>query len=94
MSYQRDDVKAPRVSGFALKAFVRLLESPVAGVVIDKLVRDSGIERWRKTAVDAPPLQFRSLGLSLLQLMLIVVAKPAAARLPATSDGPRLAAVD
>ncbi|NMO16591.1 amidase [Pyxidicoccus fallax] len=59
MTYQRSPVKAPRVSGMALKAFVNALESGVGSVVLEKLVRDSGIERWRElSAGDAPPLQF------------------------------------
>ncbi len=59
MTYQRSPVKAPRVSGMALKAFVRTLESGVGSVVLEKLVHDSGIERWRElSAGDAPPLQF------------------------------------
>ena len=58
MSYHRDDVKAPRVAGLALKAFVGALESSVGPVLLDKLVKDSGIDRWRqKSAGDAPPLQ-------------------------------------
>ncbi|WAM23906.1 amidase [Myxococcus sp. NMCA1] len=59
MTYQRNPVKAPRVSGLALKAFVNALESGVGSVMLDKLTRDSGIERWRELpAGDAPPLQF------------------------------------
>ncbi len=58
MSYYRDDVKAPRVSGLALKAFVGALESSVGPVLLDKLVKDSGIEAWReKSAGEAPPVQ-------------------------------------
>lgn len=58
MTYQRSPVKAPRVSGVALKAFVNTLESTVGSVLLEKLVRDSGIERWRELpADDAPPLQ-------------------------------------
>ena len=58
MSYHRDDVKAPRVTGLALKAFVGALESGVGRVLLDKLVKDSGIDTWReKSAGDAPPLQ-------------------------------------
>lgn len=58
MSYRREEVKAPRVSGLALKAFVAALESPVGSVLLDTLVKDSGIERWRETSPgDAPPLQ-------------------------------------
>lgn len=57
MSYHRDDVKAPRVSGLALKAFVSALESGVGPVLLDKILKDSGLDRWRETPVDAPPLQ-------------------------------------
>lgn len=58
MSYQRDEVKAPRVAGLALKAFVGALESAAGPVLLDKLVKDSGIERWRAlSAGDAPPVQ-------------------------------------
>jgi Asp-tRNA(Asn)/Glu-tRNA(Gln) amidotransferase A subunit family amidase len=59
MTYQRTPVKAPRVSGLALKALVNTLESGIGSVMLDKLVRDSGIERWRETSAgDAPPLQY------------------------------------
>lgn len=58
MTYQRNPVKAPRVSGMALKAFVNTLESGVGSVVLEKLVRDSGIDHWRElSAGDAPPVQ-------------------------------------
>jgi Asp-tRNA(Asn)/Glu-tRNA(Gln) amidotransferase A subunit family amidase len=58
MSYRRDDVKAPRVAGLALKTFVSALETPGLGpLIIDKLVKDSGIDTWRHAPVDAPPLQ-------------------------------------
>jgi Asp-tRNA(Asn)/Glu-tRNA(Gln) amidotransferase A subunit family amidase len=58
MTYQRNPVKAPRVSGLALKALVNTLESGIGSVLLDKLVRDSGIEHWRDlSAGDAPPLQ-------------------------------------
>lgn len=58
MSYHRDDVKAPRVAGLALKAFVGALESSVGPVLLDKLVKDSGIDAWReKSAGEAPPVQ-------------------------------------
>jgi Asp-tRNA(Asn)/Glu-tRNA(Gln) amidotransferase A subunit family amidase len=59
MTYQRNPVKAPRVSGVALKAFVNTLESGIGSVLLDKLVRDSGIEQWRElSAGDAPPVQY------------------------------------
>jgi len=46
-TYHRDPVKAPRVSGLALKAFVATLEGPAGGPVADKLLRDSGVDRFR-----------------------------------------------
>ncbi len=59
MTYQRTPVKAPRLSGLTLKAFVNTVESGIGSWVLDKLVRDSGIERWRAlSAGDAPPLQY------------------------------------
>ncbi len=58
MSYHRDDVRAPRVAGLALKAFVRALESGVGPVLLEKLVKDSGIDAWRNlSSGDAPPVQ-------------------------------------
>jgi Asp-tRNA(Asn)/Glu-tRNA(Gln) amidotransferase A subunit family amidase len=41
-SYTRAPVKAPKVSGLALKAFVAALESPAGGPIADKLLADSG----------------------------------------------------
>jgi Asp-tRNA(Asn)/Glu-tRNA(Gln) amidotransferase A subunit family amidase len=55
-TYRRDPVKAPRVAGLALKAFVAALESPAGGPVADKLLADSGFLRFRAMPVDAPPL--------------------------------------
>jgi Asp-tRNA(Asn)/Glu-tRNA(Gln) amidotransferase A subunit family amidase len=55
-TYRRDPVKAPRVAGLALKAFVTALESPAGGPVADKLLADSGFLRFRAMPVDAPPL--------------------------------------
>lgn len=58
MSYHRNDVKAPRVSGFALKAFVSALESRVGPALLEKLVKDSGIQEWRELSPgEAPPVQ-------------------------------------
>ncbi len=57
MSYRRDDVKAPRLSGLALKAFVSAVESPMGGSLLDKLVHDSGFGRFRAEPCDAPPTQ-------------------------------------
>ncbi|MDP2341444.1 MAG: amidase [Deltaproteobacteria bacterium] len=57
--YSRDPVKAPRVKGLALKAFVKALESPVGGVVVDKIMADSGFVRFRELdAGTASPQDF------------------------------------
>lgn len=59
MAYHRHPVKAPRVSGLALKAFVNTLESAMGAPVLEKLVRDSGITPWRELSPgDTPPIQF------------------------------------
>lgn len=47
MAYTRDEVKAPRLAGVALKAFVGTVESPLGPLVLNKLVNDSGIARFR-----------------------------------------------
>lgn len=58
MRYTRDPVKAPRVAGVALKAFVNALESAVGPVILNKLVTDSGISRFRETSAgNASPIQ-------------------------------------
>jgi Asp-tRNA(Asn)/Glu-tRNA(Gln) amidotransferase A subunit family amidase len=58
MSYHREDVKTPRVAGLALRAFVSALESAVGPVLLDKLVKDSGLDLFRKASPgDAPPMQ-------------------------------------
>ncbi|NOK17573.1 amidase [Corallococcus carmarthensis] len=60
MTYQRAPVKAPRLSGMALKAMVNTLERGGVGpALVEKLMRDSGIEQWRELpAGDAPPIQY------------------------------------
>jgi Asp-tRNA(Asn)/Glu-tRNA(Gln) amidotransferase A subunit family amidase len=59
MTYQRNPVKAPRVAGLALKAFVGALESGGVGpMLLKKLVTDSGFETYRATSAgDASPVQ-------------------------------------
>jgi Asp-tRNA(Asn)/Glu-tRNA(Gln) amidotransferase A subunit family amidase len=57
MSYRRDEVKAPKLSGVALRAFVSTIESPFGGPVLEKLIADSGVDRFRRAPVDAPPTQ-------------------------------------
>ncbi|RKH47280.1 amidase [Corallococcus sp. AB050B] len=60
MTYRRAPVKAPRLSGMALKAMVNTLERGGVGpALVEKLMRDSGIEAWRElSADDAPPIQY------------------------------------
>jgi len=57
--YERQSVVAPRVSGAPLKLFVSALENGVTGdTVLSKLVKDSGIERFRSTSAGhASPIQ-------------------------------------
>jgi Asp-tRNA(Asn)/Glu-tRNA(Gln) amidotransferase A subunit family amidase len=58
MRYTRDPVKAPRVAGVALRAFVSALESAVGPTILHKLVTDSGIGRFRETSAGhASPIQ-------------------------------------
>ncbi len=59
MNYERQPVAAPVVSGLALKVFVAALENSVtADSVISKLVKDSGIEKFRATpAPHSSPIQ-------------------------------------
>lgn len=58
MTYHRNPVKAPRVAGLPLKAFVSALESGVGPVLVSKLVNDSGFEAFKKTSAgDASPVQ-------------------------------------
>jgi Asp-tRNA(Asn)/Glu-tRNA(Gln) amidotransferase A subunit family amidase len=58
MTYQRNPVKAPRVSGLPLKAFVGALESGVGPALVSKIVTDSGFEVFRQTSAgDAAPVQ-------------------------------------
>jgi Asp-tRNA(Asn)/Glu-tRNA(Gln) amidotransferase A subunit family amidase len=58
MPYERQPVAAPRVSGAPLKLFVSALENGLTSdSLIAKLVKDSGIERFRETPVEASPIQ-------------------------------------
>jgi Asp-tRNA(Asn)/Glu-tRNA(Gln) amidotransferase A subunit family amidase len=58
MTYHRPPVKAPRLSGLPLKAFVGALESVVGPILIDKLVTDSGFSTFLATPAEgASPVQ-------------------------------------
>ena len=56
-TYRRDPVRAPKLSGTALKAMVAAIESPLGAPVIDQILRDSGFERFRlsRGAGPCPP---------------------------------------
>ncbi|MEZ4391672.1 MAG: amidase [Polyangiales bacterium] len=58
-TYRRDPVRAPKLSGAALKAMVAAIESPLGAPVIDQILRDSGFERFRGADPgSASPMQF------------------------------------
>jgi hypothetical protein len=56
-TYRRDPVRAPKLSGTALKAMVAAIESPLGAPVIDQILRDSGFERFRDADPGASPMQ-------------------------------------
>lgn len=57
-TYRRDPVRAPKLSGTALKAMVAAIETPFGAPVIDQILRDSGFQRFRDTDADgASPMQ-------------------------------------
>ncbi len=58
MSYRRDPIKAPVLSGVPLRAFVAAVESPVGPVLLKKLMTDSGFDRFLEAdAGRATPIQ-------------------------------------
>src|SRR4051794_14622529 len=59
VTYNRQPVVAPRLGGAPLKLFVSALESGLTSeTLLAKLVKDSGIERFRVTPADhASPIQ-------------------------------------
>lgn len=58
MEYHREPVKVPTLSGFSLRVFVELLESPLGGLLCGKMTSDSGLGRFRSTSAgEAPPLE-------------------------------------
>ncbi len=58
--YERAPVHAPRLSGLPLRAFVSAIESGGVGPVLaNKLLKNNGIDRFRRTSPgDAPALMF------------------------------------
>jgi len=55
IEYDLKSVKLPYLSGILLRLFVAVLESPLRGLIIPKLFRDSGIAWFRKQSIDVPP---------------------------------------
>ena len=56
MSYDLLPIKAPRLAGRSLHAFVLLLENGLTrSLLAPKLLRDAGIARFRETVVDEVP---------------------------------------
>jgi Asp-tRNA(Asn)/Glu-tRNA(Gln) amidotransferase A subunit family amidase len=56
VSYDLQTVRAPRLAGFALNAMASLLENPVTAALIrPKLLKDTGIEAFRRANLFEPP---------------------------------------
>jgi Asp-tRNA(Asn)/Glu-tRNA(Gln) amidotransferase A subunit family amidase len=53
--YDLKSVKMPYLSGFALRLFTELLESPVRGLLLPKLLRDGGIAWLREQHFEEAP---------------------------------------
>lgn len=56
--YDLKSVKMPYLSGAALKAFVRALESPLGNLLIPNLLQSAGINGLRQRQVDEDPTNF------------------------------------
>ncbi len=55
-SYDLRAIRAPRLTGRALQTFVRLLETgPTRALIAGRMLRDAGIERFRRERVDEAP---------------------------------------
>src|SRR4051812_20505942 len=58
MTYERPQVRAPRLSGIALRSFVSALESGIGPLLAKKLMDASGLGVFRRTrAGTASPIQ-------------------------------------
>lgn len=55
VEYDLKAINLPYLSGILLRLLVALLESPLRGLIIPKLFRDSGITWFRKQRIDNPP---------------------------------------
>ena len=57
MTYDIKPVRAPRLSGYPLRLFVKLLENPlISPLLVPKLFRDMGIAAFRKKVLSELPL--------------------------------------
>lgn len=57
-AYDLKSVKLPYLSGFALKAFVALLEGPLGGLLIPSLLQSAGVTHLRRLNFDEAPTNF------------------------------------
>lgn len=55
VTYDLKSVKMPYLSGFALRLFTELMESPLRSLLLPKLLRDAGIAALREQRFDEPP---------------------------------------
>lgn len=61
MDYVNGSIKAPRLRGRALRAFVRLIENPlIAALLAPSLIHRLGVSRLRTAAIDEPPMRSTS----------------------------------
>ncbi len=57
MSYQRDELSAPRLTGFPLRSVVGLAENgATAGTLRAQMLGQIGIPAWRRVPIDLPPV--------------------------------------
>ena len=55
VDYDLESLKLPRFSGLSLRLFVRLLESPLRGLLIPSLFKSAGLTWLREQQIDEPP---------------------------------------
>jgi len=61
MDYVNEAIRAPRLRGLALQAFVRLLENPLTAVLLaPSLIHGLGVSRLRTAAIDEAPTPWPS----------------------------------
>ncbi len=84
MSYDLEHVKVPRLAGFGLSAFTRLIEGPLRGLLMPKLLKDGGITRFRSLEPEEAPTVFP---LGAVDAAAVEAARPA--DLPSENAVPR-----